>query len=76
MAGSRRPVRRTASARVTLTIEVSVGAWGDKCELAQVYQQAEVEARHHVETAFRKEKRARIVGRAKVEAIITTVEDL
>ncbi len=77
MAGSRRPIRRTAAARVTLTIEVNVSStWGDGCDLAQVYQQAEREARNHVEHHFANQRGVRIVGPAKVEAIITSREDL
>jgi hypothetical protein len=66
------PVKRySAHARVTLTVEVAVGSgWGEKCDLAQIYRQAEDEARRHLEHCFHKDSRARIVGRAKIDAII------
>jgi hypothetical protein len=67
--------RRSAHARVTLTVEIAVhSSWGEKCDLAQVYQQAEREAREHLDRYFNsnagRDCKCTIVGRPKIDAII------
>lgn len=65
-------IRKTATARVTLTVEIDVrSTWGDGCDIAQVYRQAEDQARGYLRNAFEKEKRARVSGKPKIVAVIS-----
>lgn len=69
-------IRRSAHARVTVTLEIAVrSAWGEKCDLAQVYRQGTREAEGHIERfvieASKNGALVRLVGKPKVEAIIT-----
>ena len=59
-----------APAKVTVTIEVPVGgSWGEKCDLAQVYDQAIEEALGWVERHIYRDG-GRIVGKPSVIAVL------
>lgn len=71
--------RLRARARAVVTIEVDLdGAWGENCDLAQVYKQAEDELRNKLEN-WRSSKyepsfvQYRLIGEPKITAIL--VED-
>lgn len=67
-------------ARVTLTIEFSVGSsWGEKCSIEQVHKQAVDEAYGFIENTVKSKipearHKIRIVGKPKIEAIIVRSE--
>lgn len=66
--------RIQATARVQLTVEVSVGsAWGDDCNLSQVFKQGAEEARNHLINSLKpgEHGRIRIIGEPKVTGVIT-----
>jgi hypothetical protein len=65
-------MKQSAHARVTITVEVSVGSsWGDDCPISQVHKQAAQEAQEKLERLFEKERgNLRLVGEAKVTVII------
>lgn len=66
----------TATARVTMTIEVDTdgGAWGHDCTVAQVYKQALDGVRNRMEVLFRRERGIRIQGEMKVTMIAFPVK--
>jgi hypothetical protein len=71
--------KKTASARVTVTVEIDVGSsWGDDCSVGQVHDSASREAlgklRHLIETDGHALRQMRIIGAPKVVAIIATRE--
>lgn len=71
--------KKTASARVTVTIEIDVRAsWGDDCRVGQVHDQASREAlgqlRQLIEADGHALRQMRIVGTPKVVAILATRE--
>ncbi len=62
----------SASARVTLTVEVDVGStWGEACQLKQIHKQASEEAvgalMRHIHSGARG---MRIVGKPNVTAVL------
>lgn len=61
-----------AHARVSLTVEVIAGTWGEDCKLDQLYAQAAREAAQKVQNLLKGE--ARVIGEPKVVAIIAERE--
>lgn len=64
-----------AYARVTLTVEIVVGRWGDGCDLAQVHRQAAESALDKIRNKFQEDSTVRLVGKPRVRAIITDNND-
>jgi hypothetical protein len=68
----------SASARVTINLEISVGAvWGAEATVAQVHKQAAEEAMHVVADVISNLRRGhavRTLGEPKVTAILATKE--
>jgi hypothetical protein len=70
--------KHSASAHVTLTLEVDVGsAWGGNSTVAQVHQQAgddAVGAVLHMINAANRRSWMRVVGQPRVTTVTSTVE--
>lgn len=73
-AANRRVIRTTTTARVRLTVDVSVGSWGPDCGIDQVYRQASEEAINRVRRLIN-DHGAKVVGLVEVEAITTALEE-
>jgi hypothetical protein len=68
----------SAGAKVTVTVEVTVGSsWGEKCDLAQVYCQAEREALDTLTSLLSRSERCsiKVVGKPRIDAIIASKEE-
>ena len=62
-----------ATARVKVTLELTVGTWGDNCGLDMVYRQAAEDAVQRL-AKFAAANGCRIVGEPQVTAILTDAE--
>lgn len=66
---------QTVHAHVTLTVEVAVrDSWGEDCSISQVHRQASESAMGHLSKCLTDCKAVRIVGEAKVTAVIVERE--
>lgn len=66
---------RGTTAKVTVTLEVSGGSWGDGCTVEQVHRQAVEEDIGKVHRLISTEHGLRIVGSPSVSAVISSKED-
>lgn len=67
----------TASARVTITLELDVtgGGWGHECTIAQVHKQALDGARNRVAEIIKGQHGVKLVGEMKVNVLTFPLEE-
>lgn len=67
--------QHTATARVTLMIEVDVaGTWGSDSPIAKVYTQAAEEAAGHVRNLIGQNPDVRLVGEPQTQKVVADIE--
>ena len=76
MASDREEKVDSTYATMTVTIEVrNLGSWGPQCQIDQVYRQAAESAIGYLSKLAQQEKgKFRIIGNAKVTAVMSTVD--
>jgi hypothetical protein len=73
-----RPLKVTAAARVTLTVEVTVGStWGGECAVSQVHDQASAEAQGIINaliTCDPSTAKIQIIGTPSVRVVLADID--
>jgi hypothetical protein len=65
-----------ASARVALTVEVTVGTWDEAATVAEISKAAAREATEHLEKLVLKDSQTRIVSKPTVQVVMVKDDGL